>query len=45
MEDKWFSYMDENTLYAHCSWTGYCIYIIEINVETGVHEYPSILAS
>lgn len=45
MEDKWFSYMDENTLYAHRSWTGYCIYIIEINVETGVHEYPSILPS
>ena len=38
MEDKWFSYMDENTLYAHRSWTGYCIYIIEINVETGVHD-------
>ena len=31
MEDKWFSYMDGNTLYAHRSWTGYCIYIIEIN--------------
>ena len=30
--------MDENTLYAHRSWTGYCIYIIEINVETGVHD-------
>ena len=38
MEDKWFSYMDGNTLYAHRSWTGYCIYIIEINVETGVHD-------
>ena len=35
MEDKWFSYMDGNTLYAHRSWTGYCIYIIEINEETG----------
>ena len=38
MEDKWFSYMDENTLYAHRSWTGYCIYIIEINEETGIHD-------
>lgn len=38
MEDKWFSYMDGNTLYAHRSWTGYCIYIIEINEETGVHD-------
>lgn len=38
MEDKWFSYMDGNTLYAHRSWTGYCIYIIEINEETGIHD-------
>ena len=38
MEDKWFSYMAGNTLYAHRSWTGYCIYIIEINEETGVHD-------
>ena len=38
MEDKWFSYMDGDTLYAHRSWTGYCIYIIEINEETGVHD-------
>lgn len=27
MEDKWFWYMEGNTLYAHRSWTGYCIYI------------------
>ena len=38
MEDKWLSYMDGDTLYAHRSWTGYCIYIIEINEETGVHD-------
>ena len=38
MEDKWFSYMDGNTLYAHRSWTGYCIYIIEINEGTGIHD-------
>ena len=29
MEDKWFWYMEGNTLYAHRSWTGFCIYIIE----------------
>ena len=38
MEDKWFSYMEGNTLYAHRSWTGLCIYIIEINEETGIHD-------
>jgi 8-oxo-dGTP diphosphatase len=31
MEDKWFWYMDENTLFAHRSWTGFCIYKIEFH--------------
>ena len=26
MEDKWFWYMEGNTLFAHRSWTGYCIF-------------------
>lgn len=38
MEDKWFWYMEGDTLYAHRSWTGHCIYIVEINVNTGVHN-------
>ncbi len=29
MEDKWFWYMEESTLWAHRSWTGYCIYRID----------------
>ena len=29
MEDKWFLYMDGNRFYAHRSWSGFCIYIIE----------------
>ena len=29
MEDKWFWYMEGNTLYAHRSWTGYCIFRID----------------
>ena len=29
MEDKWFWYMEGSTLWAHRSWTGYCIYQIE----------------
>ena len=31
MEDKWFWYCEGNTLYAHRSWTGYCIYIVQMN--------------
>ena len=29
MEDKWFWYMEGDTLFAHRSWTGYCIYRID----------------
>lgn len=32
MEDKWFSYAESGKLYLHRSWTGYCIYIVELNV-------------
>ena len=28
MEDKWFWFMEEDTLFAHRSWTGFCIYQI-----------------
>lgn len=33
MEDKWFYYMEGNTLFAHRSWTGFCIYIIEFTQD------------
>ena len=33
MEDKWFWYMEGNTLYAHRSWTGYCIYVIQFSED------------
>ena len=29
MEDKWFRYMEGSTLWAHRSWTGFCIYRID----------------
>ena len=29
MEDKWFRYMEGSTLWAHRSWTGYCVYRID----------------
>lgn len=32
MEEKWFSYFADNTLYQHRSWTGYCI--DQIHFET-----------
>ena len=36
MEDKWFWYMEGLTLWAHRSWTGYCIYRIAFR-EDGHH--------
>ncbi len=33
MEDKWFCYMEDDTLYMHRSWTGNCIYIVKISKD------------
>ncbi|MBQ7473254.1 MAG: hypothetical protein IJS79_02755 [Oscillospiraceae bacterium] len=33
MEDKWFWYMERSTLWAHRSWTGYCIYQIDFKED------------
>ena len=37
MEDKWFWYMEGDTLFAHRSWTGYCIYRIDFSPD-GRHQ-------
>ncbi len=36
MEDKWFWFMEGQTLWAHRSWTGHCIYRIDFK-EDGSH--------
>ncbi len=36
MEDKWFFYMEGPVLWAHRSWTGFCIYRIDFK-EDGHH--------
>ncbi len=33
MEDKWFWYMEGDTLWAHRSWTGFCIYRIDFKKD------------
>ncbi len=38
MEDKWFFYMRHNKLFAHRSWTGFLIFVIEIDTKTNVHK-------
>ena len=34
MEDKWFMYYEDGQLFIHRSWTGYCIYIVDL-LKTG----------
>ena len=38
MEDKCFFYMKRNRLYAHRSWTGYLIFVIEFDFNSGIHK-------
>lgn len=33
MEDKWFWYMEGQTLWAHRSWIGHCIYKIDFKAD------------
>lgn len=33
MEDKWFRFMEGDVLYAHRSWSGFCIYRIEFKPD------------
>jgi hypothetical protein len=34
MEDKWFIYWKDDTLYFHRSWTGYCVFIVRFVAES-----------
>jgi hypothetical protein len=33
MEDKWFMFVEEGTLYVHRSWTGHCIYQAKLSKQ------------
>lgn len=35
MEDKWFIYWQDDNLFFHRSWTGYCIYIVHFTAAGG----------
>ena len=35
MEDKWFVYWKDGTLFLHRSWTGFCIYVVRFVAEGG----------
>ena len=33
MEDKWFIYRQDNALYFHRSWTGFCVYVVRFESD------------
>ena len=33
MEDKWFVYWEDDTLFFHRSWTGYCVYVVRFSCD------------
>jgi hypothetical protein len=45
MEDKWFIFMEENTLYLHRSWTGSCIYRLTLVRGGTAHVVSEALAN
>lgn len=45
MEDKWFLYLEGATLRAHRSWTGFCIYEIELEAAGRDHVVRRVRAN
>ncbi len=37
MEDKWFWFMEGDTLYAHRSWTGICVFRVDFSFADNQH--------
>ena len=33
MEDKWFIYWNDDALFFHRSWTGFCIYVVRFAAD------------
>jgi len=45
MEDKWFIYLDGTTLHLHRSWTGICIYQVELEEKAGKYAVRRALVN
>ncbi len=43
--DRWFAYMENNTLYLHHSWTGFCAYAVEFAPCEEGYEVASLLVA
>jgi hypothetical protein len=38
MEDKWFIFVEDDWIYLHRSWTGFCIYAAKLEQRGDAHE-------
>ena len=38
MDDRWFAYVEDETLYLHRSWSGYCVYEVNFTDDDGYAE-------
>jgi hypothetical protein len=45
MEDKWFCHLQEDTLYIHRSWSGYCIYEVKLEKSKEGFKVSEALAN
>jgi hypothetical protein len=45
MEDKWFIFMEERTLYLHRSWTGFCVFQVTFEETEDKYEIVEVLCN
>jgi hypothetical protein len=45
MEDKWFIYCEDNTFYFHRSWTGHCIFTMELEQTPEGYRPAAVFAN
>jgi ribA/ribD-fused uncharacterized protein len=45
MDDRWFIFCEGATLYFHRSWTGLCIYQVELEAVDGRHRIKSVIVN
>ena len=45
MEDKWFIFLEDDVLYFHRSWTGFCLYQVRIKKDGGQYRVVEALVN
>ena len=45
MEDKWFIFWEDDWLFFHRSWTGYCMYQLRLELSDGLFQVGEVYAN